>query len=43
MRHRRIFLLQTAQGVIVAGTSVRNREAFKEEFEKWREKVHAER
>ena len=40
MHFRRIYLLQTAEGVLVAGTSPRNREAFKEEFEKWRKKAH---
>jgi len=40
MHYRRIYLLETAEGVLVAGTPARNREAFKEEFEKWREKAH---
>ena len=40
MYYRRIYLLQTPEGVLVAGTSSRNKEAFREEFEKWREKAH---
>ncbi len=40
MYYRRIYLLRTAEGVLVAGTSPRNKEAFREEFEKWREKAH---
>ena len=38
--YRRIYLLQTSEGVLVAGTSPRNKEAFREEFEKWREKAN---
>jgi len=38
--YRRIYLLQTSEGVLVAGTSPRNKEAFREEFEKWREKTN---
>ncbi len=38
--YRRIYLLRTPEGVLVAGTSSRNKEAFREEFEKWREKAH---
>jgi len=34
--YRRIYLLQTSSGVLVAGTSPKNKEAFREEFEKWR-------
>ncbi len=41
MYYRRIYLLRTPEGVLVAGMSSRNREAFREEFEKWREKTHA--
>jgi cytochrome c biogenesis protein len=40
MYHRRIYLLETANGLIIAGMSARNKEAFKEEFEKWRKKAH---
>jgi cytochrome c biogenesis protein len=40
MCYRRIYLLGTSEGVLVAGTSSRNKEAFREEFEKWREKAH---
>jgi cytochrome c biogenesis protein len=40
MCYRRIYLLRTSVGVLVAGTSSRNKEAFREEFEKWREKAH---
>ena len=38
--YRRIYLLQTASGVLVAGTSPKNKEAFREEFEKWRAIAH---
>ena len=38
--YRRIYLLQTSEGVLVAGTSPRNKEVFREEFEKWREKAN---
>ncbi len=38
--YRRIYLLQTSAGVLVAGTSSKNREAFREEFEIRREKAH---
>jgi len=40
MCYRRIYLLRTSEGVLVAGTSSRNKEAFREEFEKWRETAH---
>ena len=40
MHYRRVYLLETAEGVLVAATQAKNREAFKEEFEKWREKAH---
>jgi cytochrome c biogenesis protein len=40
MYHRLIYLLETANGLIVAGMSARNKEAFKEEFEKWRKKAY---
>ena len=40
MYHRRVYLRQTAQGVRVAGTSLRNKEAFSNEFEKWRERTN---
>ncbi len=40
MYYRRIYLLGAPEGVLVAGTSSRNKEAFKEEFEKWRSKAH---
>jgi len=38
--YRRIYLLQTPTGVLVAGTSPRNKDAFKQEFEKWRERLN---
>jgi cytochrome c biogenesis protein len=40
MYYRRIYLLQTPEGVLIAGTAFRNKEAFKEEFEKWRKKIN---
>jgi cytochrome c biogenesis protein len=40
MYYRRIYLLQTSAGVRVAGVSPRNKEAFKQEFEKWRERAN---
>jgi cytochrome c biogenesis protein len=40
MYERRIYLLTTPGGVLVAGSAPRNREAFREEFEKRREKAH---
>jgi cytochrome c biogenesis protein len=40
MYHRRIYVLETAEGLLVAGTSAKNREAFKEEFGKWGEKAY---
>ncbi len=40
MSYRRIYLLRTSEGVLVAGTPSRNKEAFREEFEKWREMAH---
>jgi cytochrome c biogenesis protein len=40
MYYRRVYLVQSAQGVRVAGTSPRNKEAFRQEFEKWRERAH---
>jgi cytochrome c biogenesis protein len=39
MYHRRIYLMSVSDGVIVAGTSFRNKEAFKEEFEKRRTSI----
>ncbi len=39
--HRRIYLLQTTEGTLVAGIPKKNKELFKAEFEKWREKTHA--
>lgn len=41
LSYRRIYLLRTSEGMLVAGTSSRNKEAFREEFEKWRETAHA--
>jgi cytochrome c biogenesis protein len=32
--HRRIYLIEVSDGVLVAGTALKNREGFKEEFEK---------
>lgn len=40
MYYRRIYLIETPAGVRVAGVSPRNREAFKQEFEKWRERAN---
>jgi cytochrome c biogenesis protein len=40
MYHRRIYLLETANGLMVAGMSARNKETFKEEFEKWRKRAY---
>ncbi len=37
--YRRIYVLQTSDGVLVSGVSFRNKEAFKEEFEKWRKRI----
>lgn len=39
--YRRIYLLQTSEGVLVAGVSSKNGEAFREEFEGRREEAHA--
>jgi len=39
MYYRRIYVLQTAEGVLVAGVAFRNKEAFKEEFQKWRKRL----
>jgi len=38
--YRRIYLLETPTGVLVAGTSPKNKDAFKQEFEKWRERLN---
>lgn len=38
--YRRVYLLQTPEGVLVAGTCPRHKEAFQEEFEKWRKKAN---
>ncbi|MGD0229317.1 MAG: cytochrome c biogenesis protein ResB [Syntrophorhabdales bacterium] len=38
--YRRIYLMETSKGVLVAGRSPKNREAFGREFETWREKAH---
>jgi cytochrome c biogenesis protein len=38
--YRRAYLLQTPEGVLVAGTASRNKEAFREEFESRREKAN---
>jgi cytochrome c biogenesis protein len=32
--HRRIYLVEASDGVLVAGTALKNKEGFKEEFEK---------
>jgi cytochrome c biogenesis protein len=40
MYHRRVYVVRTEDGVLVAGTSLRNKEAFREEFEKWRKKIN---
>ncbi|OPY64705.1 MAG: Cytochrome c biogenesis protein CcsB [Syntrophorhabdaceae bacterium PtaU1.Bin034] len=37
--HRRIYLRETAGGVLVAGASLRNKETFRDEFVKWKEKA----
>ena len=37
--HRRIYLVEIPEGVLVAGTPFRNREGFKEEFERLKEKL----
>jgi cytochrome c biogenesis protein len=39
MYYRKVYLLQTTKGVLVAGISARNKEAFRQEFEKWRERA----
>jgi cytochrome c biogenesis protein len=39
MYHRKVYLLLTNDGVIVAGTSFRNKEGFKMEFEKRRKRL----
>jgi cytochrome c biogenesis protein ResB len=36
---RRIYLLQKQEGTLVAGMAFKNREAFKAEFEKIKEKI----
>ena len=38
--YRRVYLLQTSSGVLVAGVSPRNKDAFKQEFEKWRDRLN---
>jgi cytochrome c biogenesis protein len=43
MHYRRIFLLQTTEGVLVAGMAFRNKEAFKEEFQKIRRRLNDHR
>ena len=40
LHYRRIYLLRTSGGVLVAGTALRNREDFKGEFEKLIEEIH---
>jgi cytochrome c biogenesis protein len=40
MYHRRIYVVRTDDGILVAGASLRNKEAFREEFEKWRKKIN---
>ncbi len=37
--HRRIYLLQISQGVLFAGTCLKNKEGFREEFEKLKGKL----
>ena len=32
--HRRIYLVEVSKGVLIAGTALKNKEGFKEEFEK---------
>lgn len=39
MYHRRVYVVETKDGVLAAATLPRNREAFREEFEKWRKKA----
>lgn len=41
--HRRIYLVSKDGGVIVAGASRKNREGFKREFERLKERLHAQR
>jgi len=38
--YRRVYLLQTPSGLLVAGVSPRNKDAFKQEFEKWRDRLN---
>jgi cytochrome c biogenesis protein len=40
MYYRRIYVVRTDNGVLVAGTSLRNKETFREEFEKWRKRIN---
>ncbi len=37
--HRRIYLVEVSKGVLVAGTALKNKEGFKEEFEKLKGKL----
>ena len=37
--HRRIYLLEISKGVLIAGTAVKNKEGFREEFEKLKGKL----
>lgn len=41
--YRRLYLVQRDGGVMIAGTSRRNREAFKREFERLKERLNAQR
>jgi cytochrome c biogenesis protein len=41
--HRRVYLVQKDGGVMIAGTSRRNKEAFKREFERLKERLNAQR
>lgn len=41
--HRRVYLLQKDGGVMIAGTSRKNREGFKRELERLKERLDAER
>jgi cytochrome c biogenesis protein len=38
--YRRVYLIETPEGVLVAGTAFRNRNAFAREFSKWEERAH---
>lgn len=40
--HRRLYLLQTDRGVLVAGTSRKNKEGFRREFQRLKERLNGE-